>query len=125
MVVAPVFSVMVTELLEDGGGVVIILFTVTLTADEVVKLELESRAIAVIECEPLVTEVVLQETEYGDVVSSAPTFTPSTLNCTPDTATLSEALAVIFTAPETVAEAAGDVTETVGGVVSPLSSVAL
>jgi glycosyltransferase involved in cell wall biosynthesis len=35
------------------------------------------------------------------VVSSAPTFTPSTLNCTPATTTLSDAVAVTDTVPDT------------------------
>jgi hypothetical protein len=45
-------------------------------------------------------------------------FVPSTLNCTLATVTLSVAVAVTFTLPDTVADAAGDVIDTVGGVVS-------
>ncbi len=52
------------------------------------------------------------------MVSSAPRFAPSSLNCTPTTATLSLALAETATEPETVAAAAGVVIETDGGVVS-------
>jgi hypothetical protein len=52
-------------------------------------------------------------------VRAVPALFPSTLNCTLVTATLSEAVAVTLTLPETVAFAAGDVTEIVGGVVSP------
>ena len=59
-----------------------------------------------------------QETEYGAVVSSDPMFAPSTLNCTPATATLSEALAETVTLPDTVAPLAGAVMTTVGAVVS-------
>jgi hypothetical protein len=40
------------------------------------------------------------------------------LNCTLATPTLSEAAAVRFTLPESVAPAAGEVIETLGGVVS-------
>ena len=51
-------------------------------------------------------------------MTSAPSVAPSTLNCTPDTPTLSLALAVTYVVPDTVAPEAGDVIETVGGVVS-------
>jgi len=51
-------------------------------------------------------------------VTAAPVLALSTLNCTLATATLSLALAVKFAVPESVALAAGDVIETVGGVVS-------
>ncbi len=63
--------------------------------------------------------MVFHVTEYGDVVSSAPRFAPSSRNWTPDTPTLSDAEAETVTAvPRTVAPAAGAVTETVGGVAS-------
>ena len=58
---------------------------------------------------------------YGAAVSSAPRFTPSILNCTPATATLSDAVAVIATVPDTVALFAGAVTDTVGAVVSAVA----
>src|SRR6185295_2632717 len=61
---------------------------------------------------------------YGAVVSSAPTFAPSTLNCTPAIPTLSFASAVIDTAPETVVPAGGAVIVAVGAVRS-LSTVTL
>jgi len=51
-------------------------------------------------------------------VTAAPVLALSTLNCTLATATLSLALAVKFAVLESVALAAGDVIETVGGVVS-------
>jgi hypothetical protein len=52
-------------------------------------------------------------------VSSLPRFAPSNLNCTPATATLSEAVAETVTLePETVLPPVGAVMETVGGVVS-------
>jgi hypothetical protein len=48
---------------------------------------------------------------------------PSSLNWTPATATLSEAVAVTLIVPETVLPDAGDVMLTVGGVVSGLGHV--
>ena len=51
-------------------------------------------------------------------MSSPPTLVPSTLNCTPTTPTLSAAVAANDTDPDTVAPAAGAVTDTVGAVVS-------
>ena len=69
---------------------------------------------------------VSQLKSYGAVVSAAPRFAPSSLNCTLCTPTSSDALAVTDTMPDTVEPAAGAVTETVGGVVSacavPLAS---
>ncbi len=50
---------------------------------------------------------------------AGPVFALSTLNCTLPTATLSVAFAVTVTEPLSVALAAGDVIETVGGAVSP------
>ena len=55
---------------------------------------------------------------YRAVVSSAPSGVPPSRNCTPTTPTLSDALALTVTLPETVALLAGAVIETVGGVVS-------
>ena len=52
-------------------------------------------------------------------MSSAPSATPSSRNCTPTTALLSDALALTATAaPDTVEPSEGDVTETVGGAMS-------
>ena len=79
-----------------------------------------SRATAVSVCDSVgALPVVFQLTEYGALVSSAPRFAPSSLNCTPTTPTLSEAFAAIATDPDTVAPAAGVVSPTVGSVVSP------
>src|SRR5438445_9232712 len=78
------------EEIEMVGG---LLYTITLTAAEVVVLPAASRATAVKLCEPLLAVVVFQETEYGATVTSAPRFVPSSLNCTPTTPTLSLALA--------------------------------
>src|SRR5438128_1534497 len=62
---------------------------------------------------------------YGAVVSSVPRLAPSSLNCTPTTPTLSEAVAETVTVPETVAPLAGAVIATVGVVVSTTVSVAV
>src|SRR5439155_12997851 len=74
---------------------------------------------------PLVTVVEFQTIAYGLVVSSAPTLVvPSSLNCTPATLTLSDAVADTVTlAPDTVAPPAGADIVTVGGVVSALVTV--
>ena len=77
-----------------------------------------SRAVAERECVPLETVVESQETEYGDDVSSEPMLFPSALNCTPETPTLSEAVAESVTVPETDAPLAGEVIETDGRMVS-------
>jgi len=70
-------------------------------------------------CEPYATLVLSQAIEYGADVCSAPTFEPSTLNCTPTTPTLSEAVAARVTAvPETVVLLDGAVSDTLGGDVS-------
>ena len=92
--------------------------TVTATGAEVVTLPAASRATAVTLWVPLATVVELHDIPYGAVVSSPPTLVPSTLNCTPATPTLSAALAAKFTVPDTVAPAAGAVTDTVGAWVS-------
>ena len=94
------------------------LVTVTVTATEVVVFPAASRATAVKVCEPLATDVVFHETEYGAVVSSVPRLAPSSRNCTPTTPTLSAAVAVTVIVPLTVAPLAGDVRLTVGGVLS-------
>jgi len=102
------------------GGVVSATFeTVTEMAPDVVTLPAASRATAVNEWLPLAAIVVFQETEYGDVVSSAPRVAPSSLNCTPTTPTLSLAFAVTATAdPRPSRPRLGAVIETMGGVVS-------
>src|SRR2546425_607820 len=104
-----------------GGG----LFTVTLTGAEGVLLPAASRATAVRVCVPLRAVVLFQETVYGATVTSAPRLAPSSLNCTPPTPTLSEAIAEIVTTLDTVAPLSGDVIETSGGVASPFTTVTL
>src|SRR5207248_3290088 len=70
---------------------------------------------------PLVAVVLSQETVYGLAVSSAARLAPSSRNCTPATPTLSEASAVTFTVPLTVALLAGAVMLTVGAMVSAVA----
>src|SRR3954468_11734821 len=77
-----------------------------------------SRATAVRAWAPFATSAVFQATEYGAVVSSGPIGAPSARNCTPATASLSDAFAVNTTGPETVAPGNGDVIETTGLTVS-------
>ena len=100
-----------------GGGAVVLL-TVTVTGEEVVRFPAASRAIAVSVCDAFDAVVVFHDTEYGEAVASAPRFTPSSWNWTPATPTLSEALADTVIVFETVAPFVGLVIETVGGVVS-------
>jgi hypothetical protein len=92
------------------------LLTVTVTAALVFWFPAASRATVVRVWEPFGRAVVSQETMYGAVVSSARRLTPFSLNWTPVTPTLPEALADTVTAePETVVPAAGAEMETVGG----------
>ena len=60
---------------------------------------------------------------YGDVVSGAPRSTPSSRNCTLETPTLSVAVAVTVTEPDTVDPPAGAEIATFGEVVSALLTV--
>src|SRR5437773_3828347 len=92
--------------------------TVTVTAADVIVLPAASRATAVRVCDALLVVVVSQLTVNGGDRSSVPRFAPSSLNCTPATPTLSEALAVTVTVLLTVAPAAGAVMLAVGGVLS-------
>src|ERR1051326_1081198 len=92
--------------------------TVTVTAADVVVLPAASRATAVSVCDALLAAVVSHEVAYGAVAASAPRFAPSSLNWTPTTFTLSDAVAVTVVVPETVAPFAGAVTATDGGVLS-------
>src|SRR3989442_14071079 len=103
---------------DPGGGGGALFETVTVTPDDVLVFPAASRATAVSVCDPSGTAAVFQLMEYGEAVSSAPTFVPSSLNCTPTTATLSLALAVTGVVPESVDPAAGAVMLTVGDVVS-------
>src|SRR5207302_579695 len=104
----------------SGGGPLAI---VTVTGAEVLLLPAASRATAVRVCEPLSDVLVPTETEYGALVSSAPSGAPSTKNCTPTTPTLSEALADTVSVPCTVWPFTGEMMLTVGGVVSGAAEV--
>src|SRR5256885_8477791 len=92
------------------------LSTVTLTAAAVLVLPAASRATALRLCEAFCAVLLSQATWNGAAVTSAPRFAPSSLNCTPATPTLSVALAMTITVPETVAPATGELIETAGGV---------
>src|SRR4029077_18795968 len=98
---------------------------VTLTGDEVVVLPAVSRATALSWWPPLVAPVVFHDTLYpsSELVSSGPRGLPSSWNCTPATPLLSVAVAPRVTVPETGAPPAGEVTLTVGAVVSALLTV--
>src|SRR5882672_9551774 len=101
------------------GGVEATFETVTVTAADVVWLPAASRARAASVCEPFDAAVEVQAMVYGAVVTSAPTAAPSSRNCTPTTATLSEAVADTVTAvPVAVEPFAGAVIATVGGAMS-------
>src|SRR5205809_44567 len=98
--------------------------TVTVTAADVVLSFPTRRSSDLSVCDALLAAVVFHETAYGAVVASTPRLAPSSLNCTPTTPTLSEALAVTVTLPATVAPAVGAVIETVGRVLSPAATSA-
>jgi len=68
--------------MESVGGVVsaVELLTVTVTALDVVRFPAASRAMAVSVCEAFDAVVVFHEMEYGEAVSSAPRFAPSSWN---------------------------------------------
>jgi len=106
----------------DGGIISVdaglTLFTVTVLADDTAMFPELSRATAVSVWTPLTELAVFHDVEYGEAVASVPRFRPSSLNCTPDTATLSEAMAEMVTVPEIVAPSAGLLSETEGSVVS-------
>ena len=73
-----VIDVGLAEMETVGAGAT--LETVTLTVAAVPIFPAASRAVAVKVCEPLVAVVEFQVVEYGEVVSSLPRFTPSSLN---------------------------------------------
>src|SRR5437016_5454365 len=108
-----------------ANATVLTLLTVTVTALAVVRFPAASRAIAVSVCEPLLVLVVFQETEYGDAVTSAPKFAPSSWNCTPTTPTLSDAAAETVIVPETDVPLLGLVSDTIGGTLSMVTITAL
>src|SRR5207247_1410607 len=107
------------------GGFVSLL-TLTLTPSPYTALFRSSRATADSVWLPLGTVVVFHTIAYGLVVSSGPRLVvPSSLNCTPTTPTLSEAVAETGTVvPDTVAPSIGADIATIGGVAS-LATVTL
>src|SRR6185295_10825992 len=113
------------DIVTVGGVVSVLLLTVTVTVPLVVVLPAASRAVADSVWLPLAAVVEFHTIEYGLVVSSAPMFVvPSSLNCTPATPTLSDAVAdTVTVVPDTVAPPAGADIVTAGGVVSLLLTV--
>src|SRR6266436_2656665 len=94
------------------------LLTVTETAALVVVFPAASRARADSVWAALVAVAESHDSEKDGPGCSAPSAAPSSRNCTPATPTLSEAVAVTVTTPDTVAPELGAVMLTVGGVVS-------
>src|SRR3954469_3611759 len=92
--------------------------TVTVMPAEVFVSPVPSRATAVNVWLPSAAVVVFHETEYGALTTSLPRLAPSSLNCTPAMPLPSAAHAETTVVPDTIAPAAGDFTDTVGGVVS-------
>ena len=93
--------------------------TVTVIVDdEVPTFPAASKALETMVCDPFATGVVFQlkESDVAFVFEAA--TAPSIRICIWVTLTLSEAVAVIVTVPDTVAPLAGAVMEVVGGVVS-------
>ena len=100
-----------------------VLDTVTATLADVLVFPAASRATAVSVWPPAAAVVVSHDVAYGEAVSSAPRFEPSSLNWTPATPTLSLAVAVTETTPERVAPAAGEAIVTEGCVPSRVVNV--
>ena len=98
-------------------GAAVLFATVTPTL-AVVEWPAASRATAVSVCAPFTADSVVHITSYGATASSAPSGTPSSLNCTPKTSRSSDAVALTVTAPLTVAPVPGLVNATVGADVS-------
>src|SRR5206468_2963037 len=69
-----------------------LLSTITVTVVAVVVFPAPSRATAVSEWFAFVAPVVFHTMLYGAVVTSVPSGAPSSVNCTPTTPTLSEAV---------------------------------
>jgi hypothetical protein len=97
--------------------------TVTVTVADVPTLPAASNDFETIVCDALVNVVVFQAKESDVAFVLLATTLPSIRSCIWVTPTLSEAVAVTVTVPETVAPLAGAVTEVVGGVVSMVDVV--
>src|SRR5256885_4663646 len=92
--------------------------TCTVTVDAVAVFPAASRTTAVNVWAPLIAVSVFHWTAHGPAVSSVPKFAPSSLNWTPATATLSDAVAATLRIPDTVVPFEGPQIDTAGGVVS-------
>src|SRR5438876_6442804 len=117
-VIVPLTSASGAGLVTVTVGGVASFATVTVTL-AVCGLPAASRAVAASTCGPFDAVTLFQVNPYGATVCSAPRLmTPSSVNCTPTTPTSSDAVAVIVTAPVTMAFGDGLVSVTVGAVVS-------
>jgi hypothetical protein len=104
--------------IDTVGGVLLTLFTVTVTPALVVDRLFESVATAFKVWLPFVSDDVLHEKVYGAELSAEPTFAPSTCSCTLEIVAPLDAAALALTAtvPFTVEPPAGAVIDAVGGV---------
>src|SRR5215212_4378139 len=118
IVYVPAAFACVTDQPETSAPPATTLFTVTLTLTERPLLFAASYAFEINVCAPFAAPAVFQLHEYGAVVA-VDCSAPSRRNSTFVTPTLSDALAVTFAVPETVAPFAGAVIAVVGAVVSP------
>src|SRR5262245_2014296 len=117
--IVPVTDALAAGLVRVTTGAVRSLLTVTATGNDTPVLPASSQADAFSVCGPFVVCVVFQITEYGEVVTTPPTFAPSSMNWTPATRTSSDALADnVMLLPATVAPFWGADKETVGATVS-------
>ncbi len=92
--------------------------TVTVTVEDVPTLPAASNAFDRIVCDPLGKLVVLKLKESDVELALLATTLPSIKICNWVTPTLSEAVALTTTVPDTVAPLDGEVIEVVGGIVS-------
>ena len=109
------------DVTETVGAVVSLverMFETFTVIDAVEELPAASVAVALIVCVPLVSVVVRRLAVNGATLIVDPITLPSTLNVTPVTPTLSEALAEIDRVPDTVAPFVGEEIEIEGGIVS-------
>lgn len=92
--------------------------TVTVIVEDVPTLPAASNALETMVCDPFATVVVFQLKERAVALVLLAATAPSIRICIWVTPTLSEAVALRVTVPETVAPLASDEMEVVGGVVS-------
>jgi hypothetical protein len=113
------FNKMLEGRFVEGKVVMEVLFATVMV--EVLVLPAASVAFALKEWLPSATFVVFHEKLYGAAVK-VETTVPSTLRATDFTPTLSEAVTLTLTVPDTVDPLAGDVIDTVGTVTSALTT---